>query len=327
MNVGYLIKSKPAMKTIQYSEILRRAFLLTWKNKFLWVLGLFIFIGSVVSNINFNPQDLSSQSASIPTAISSFFSQHQKTIENVFFLFVLLELLLFFLKIISNAAIIKSANDTKLYSQLPLRKILSEGLTYFYRLLFIEVLLDITVGLLALVFVSPILYLFSLNAFVSGILATVLAFGILVPLMILIYFIRRYSYYYVVLTNSGIKASLENGYGIFLQNAKKSLLMALLSIGIGLGFVLSLLLVLVLIGALASLISFGAYLLFAKNGLILVVLISSLFVLLFILLAFAAFTAFIQVLWLLFFKQISFQKSLDQKTEEELAAMPSPEAA
>lgn len=316
------------MKKIQYQDILKQALLLTWRNKFLWFFGFLTFLGSITSNADFLGDNTTNQTK-MPTSVSSFIEQHPWIFFGLIVLLIIVAITLFLLRLIATAAIIKSADNIELYKQLSLKAIFIEAKLSLWKLFLLELIISLSLGLIIALLSFPITYLFFLKAKLFAFLMLATAILIVLPLLVLAYYLRKYAYFYIVLGNFNIKASLEMAYTKFTTNIKESLLMGVVTFATGL---LSIIIVPAIILTLALVLApFGilAYFLSAKIGVIITLAIGIIFAIVILLTVFSWYSCFLQTAWLLFFQQISFEKIDEEKVPEKKVEekVPSPEVA
>ncbi|HBI33631.1 MAG TPA: hypothetical protein DEA43_03735 [Candidatus Moranbacteria bacterium] len=312
------------MKKIQYINILKESFSITWENKFLWFFGFLIFIGSFGGNFKMNDGDSVDQQR-----IVEFVQNNLRLVAFLAVAFVIVALILFLLRTLAFAGIIKSANDINLYKQLSVVAILKESKKYFWRLFFLSIVIFVVLISIMLVLGVPVVYLFTLKANVLAFIALFLAIAIILPLLILASYLHHYASLRIISADEKLKISLESAYALFIKNIKESLIMSLVM------FITRLLLLIVIVsGCLFVAIIFSpvgliAYLIFAKTGIIVIAIIAALICGAFLMVVFSWYEAFLQTTWLFFFKQIAFEKDNELKTVEELAEMevkiPNPE--
>ncbi|HAR99497.1 MAG: hypothetical protein US57_C0014G0002 [Candidatus Moranbacteria bacterium GW2011_GWC2_37_73] len=312
------------MKKIQYINILKESFSITWENKFLWFFGFLIFIGSFGGNLKINDGDSVDQQR-----IVEFVQNNLRLVVFLAVAFIIVVLILFLLRTLAFAGIIKSANDINLYKQLSVVAILKESKKYFWKLFLLSIVIFVVLMSIMLVLGVPVAYLFALKASVLASVTLFLAIAIILPLLILASYLHHYASLRIILADENLKISLESAYALFIKNIKESLVMSLVM------FITRLLLLIVIVsGCLFVAIIFSpvgliAYLIFAKIGIIVIAIIAALICGAFLMTVFSWYEAFLQTAWLVFFKQIAFEKDKELKTVEELAEMevkiPNPE--
>jgi hypothetical protein len=191
--VGFVLKKN--MKKIQYTEILKKAFIISWENKFLWSFGFLIFFSLVLENIDLKKESFSGN-------LADFF----RLTENSFYVAGLFLAVLFFfsyvLKILSFGGLISSINNPALYGQRKIKEILIQMVKYFWRLLGLEFLADLAVLILGFVLLMPVASLFSLKAFAFGVIMAILALCIFIPLFILGFLLKKFGAIFITLNDS-----------------------------------------------------------------------------------------------------------------------------
>ena len=308
------------MKEIQYLDILKKSFLISWKNKFLWFFGFFIFFNLVLDEfISF------SDSTSFKNSTISSLSSKEA---NLYLALLLLIIVSFgVLKVLSVVGLIQSINNPTLYKQKKIKAILFGATKYFWRLLGIDLALDLFIFFVSLFLAFPVTALFALNARLFGILTLIAASFILIPLILLAFFLKKFAHIFMVLSDSNAKASLDFSYTILLKHKRASLLMffiMLLNLIIFLSCIFGLFLVYFVVVIICSFLfaSAGGWLALSFLGSMLVILL---------VVASSFFNVYTQKAWFLFFSQISMQKNekkaLRQEKVLEDNEVPNPEAA
>jgi len=315
------------MKQIQYFNILKRAFMIAWENKFLWFFGLLVFLGSLISSFNFSSDDTTKQNAQAQL-ILSYIQKHPTFFLEILLAFIVLIVILFLLRIIGLAAIIKSVNNIAIYRQSKISAIFSEIKKYFWQLVLLDIIIGITLMMVMIVLFIPIAYLLVLKAKMFATISIVVAIIIIVVLIIIASYLRHYAYFYIVLGNMKIKMALEAAYMLLRKNIWESLIMGCIGIALGIVAMMLISALLLSLALLFSPLGFALQSMFAKTGM-LIVLITSVIVGSVILLAlFSFFTAFVQSSWVLFFQEISLEKKEENKIFEKVEVaekIPDPE--
>jgi hypothetical protein len=301
------------MKNIQYIDLLKESFNVTWKNRFLWLLGFFILLGSVGSNLNVSG-DSSSQVESGVQIFSTLIKDNPILFAFFGVLVVVIILALFILRIVAIAGIIKAINDVNLYKQLSIRAILKEGRRYLWRLLMLEFIVGFALVFVVIVLAAPVIYLFSIKATLFAYLVTILAVLIVTPLVLLAFYLIKYAGMFIVLADEKIRISLEAAHAIFMQNIKDSLIMGIMSIGLGIALVISIIYIFLIFGIVFGILGFIIYLIFAKIGAIIVLVLACLLAVLVVLLFLSWYQSFMYAFWLLFFRQIAFGRKIDTES-------------
>ena len=315
------------MKKIQYFEILKRAFLMVWENKFLWFFGLLIFLGSFPSGFNFSSDDATKQSDQVQV-ILNYIQEHPKSFLGIILAILVLVVVLFLLRVIGLTAITKSANNIAVYGQSKISAIFSEAKKYIWKLMLLEIIICIALMIIVLVLFIPVAYLLVLKAKMFAIISMVAAVAIIVVLAIIASYLKRYACFYIVIGNMKIKLALENAYVLLIKNIWESLIMGCIGIALGIiAMMLSSALLLSLV-LLYSPFSLVVHSMFAKIGTSFASITEIITGGAILLLLFSFFTAFAQSAWVLFFQEISLEKKEENKVLEKIKVaekIPDPE--
>lgn len=318
------------MKPIAYLEIIKQAIKIAWKNKFLWAFGLLVSLGSGsgISNVKWKTGEGSPKNEEQLNKAINFIQNNPEIVLGIVIIAFLLIIFFFFLRIIGNAGLIKAASNIAVYGQSTVKGIFLETKKYFWSLVLVETI--ICLAILAIIFVmfAPVAYLFILKAHILGAISLAGAILIVIPLLVLTCFIRKYAFFFIVIGNMKIKMALEYAYGLFRKNIKESLLMGIITVAIGMIVVIPIFISIIIIALVFVLLGFLAYFIFAKIGAIAVMIIGIIFGIATLLIFSSAYTTFMQILWVLFFQEISLEKQktklIVEKMETE-AEIPTPE--
>jgi hypothetical protein len=306
------------MNKINYLEIFKKAWGITWNNKYLWWFGLFVGTGSI--GLNFNSglgKGNSSQSISgeVGSKISEFIGHNFIWIAITGAVILILVLIFLVLGVLSYAGLLKSVNATLKNEKIGFWKGLRIGKQYFWKMVMLGFLISLTVLGIVVILSVPVIFLFYLKSYILAVLILIGAILIFIPVIILISFIGKYSRFYLILSDLNIKSSLENGYQLFRKNMAASIIMGLLFIPVGIlsGIVLIIaVLVLALIFVIMGLI---LYFLLSKVGIIITVILGLMALIPLIFLFRAIYSTFCHTSWFLFFREIAAIKA-EEKVEE-----------
>jgi hypothetical protein len=322
------------MKEVNYLEIIKKSWFITWKNKYLWWFGLFLALGGGAS-FNFpGNSEWSKKAGENEDQFRSFLNQHWQLVVALIAVIGIICLALIILKLIAKAGLIKTLNEIEKKITGNFKKGFWEGKKYFWKILAIGLILGFFILSLFVILAVPIALLFSVKAFILGTFFVLFsAVVIFIPLVVLASFIGKYSIYYVVLSDLGIKASIENGYQIFRKNIIPSIIMALFFIPINIALFILIITSFLAIGIIFLLVGIILYLALAKIGIIIAVSSGVLIFIVILFLANSIFQVFCQTIWFLFFKEIAtveeeerIEESAPEKSTIE-KILPSPEEA
>lgn len=313
------------MKQVPYFEILKQSALITWKNKFLWVFGLFISLGFFPSNLNWIANDGSNPA---PDAVAGFIGTHMGIFIGIVIISIVLAIIFLVLRLVGIAAITKSANNISVYSQSTIKSIFLEAKVYFWQLFLVGFLVSIFLIVLMMILAVPAIYMLAIKEEVFAVVLFMAGIIILTPLIIIAYFLKKFAAFYIVLGNMRTRIALESAYILFKKNIKENLIMGCIEIAARMLISIFILFCLIIIAIIFAPFGFIAYWIFAKTGAIIVAVFAILAACLFLLGLFSWYASFIQTIWVLFFQQIVFEKKDKKVVVEKIEAkteVPNPE--
>ncbi|HPN96864.1 MAG TPA: hypothetical protein PLK35_03790 [Candidatus Moranbacteria bacterium] len=306
---------KKNIEEIPFLDFFKSAWKITKENRFLWWLGFMVALASGGStNINL-PFDSNGKEAESAKKIGEFLTQNiELVIAGVIFIFVLY-LVFISISTLGRGALIKSIDHIIKKEPTGLKPSLREGKSCFWRVLILGIILIFLIILSLIVIITPIIFLFATKSYVLGVILSIFAFLIMIPLFILVSYLKTFGYIYIVLGKLSVGSAIESAYNLFRQNLLSSIIMGLFFFPIGiLMFFIILLIVIPLLFIFVPL-GFLAYFL---GGNVPVGIIIALGILIFIILAFfirSLFEVFSQAAWLLFFREIATPKVEEKITE------------
>lgn len=319
------------MKKIEYFEILKKAFLLTWKNRSMWFFGFLILLGSFSYQLGNNENNNSGiEKKLIFEKIQSFFEQHPYLFGSVLLGIILLTAIFFLLSLIGRAAVIKMTNNIAVYKQSPIKSIFSEAKKYLWKFLLIDLFVGIFVMLVTLALLAPTIYLFSIGSKVLAVVFMLLAAILIFSLLIISFYLIKYANIYIALSDMKIKDSLESAYDLLEKHYKESIIFGLMIIGLNIALIFLTIIIIFTIALIFLPIGILLYFLLPQTGLFAttVLIFIAIFIILIVFMSF--FQAFLQSAWVLFFQQIALDTKEEKKKEkvvEPEAILPDPEAA
>jgi hypothetical protein len=302
---------------INYLQILKDAWKITWKHKFLWWLGL--FSGSASLGINF-PTSFGSErnqgKVEDLEKIKDFVITHQELL--IFSVITLIAIAILFLIIgfIARGGLIKSIHKISKGEKTGFKAGFKEGKLYFWRILGIGLFNFFSVSFSILVISVPIVILFLNKAYVSAILLTLLGILVFLFIAIVISFMRIFGNIYAVIGDLNLRSSLEKAYELFRNNFAASIIMSLFFIPISLALVLGFIILLVPIILIFFLFGLVLYYAMAQTGIIITVVFGVAFLLIILMAAGSVYQTFNQTVWILFFYEIAKPKVTEEVLEE-----------
>ena len=250
---------------MNYGDLIKDAFGISWRNKFLWFFGF--FVGGTGANLAGNvpsggggfdgggPEQLGAAGLAAQLGPGVF----DKVALVVALVVVGVALLLAFvaMTLISQGAL---AENVAAIDRGEGRRFSSgwrAGLGNFWRVLgYYVVFFLIGLGLLVAIGVPLALLIagtFALTDSVGARVAVAVLAGLLGILLLLVVFVplsivAQYSLREVVVRRAGVFASVGGGYGVFRRNVGRSLLLWLVNLGLGIGVWIAVLIGLLLVG-------------------------------------------------------------------------------
>lgn len=307
------------MPKINYFEILKHAWQITWRNKYLWWFGLILAIGSGGFNFNFplNANDKKIDDGKFIQAASAFLDRYWQWIIAGFILLFILIIVLAVLKIISRAGLIKSVSEIIFGKAATFKKGLSEGKKYFWKLFSLGLIVFFFIFGIMLALFTPVVFLIYLKSYIWAAFLGIFAVLLIIVLGIIVSFIKEYARLYLVLSNLNIRNSLENGYLLFRKNILPSIIFSLLLVAIGMIIGLAILFSVIIIAAMFFMLGLAFYLLLKWIGVVMVAIPGILVIIAVGLAVQSIFAVFRQTAWILFFQEIAAVKSEETAKEKE----------
>lgn len=305
------------MPTINYIQILKDAWQITWKNRFLWLFGLLIAIASPGGlNSNFNTGGSEKiDDASVQKA-SDFIAQNLHWIIAGIIALIVLVIILVIIGIIARAGLLKSIDAVLKNKPIGFKAGMKEGKKYLGKLFVLGLTIFFLVFASVIVLALPVVLLLINKAIVTGVFLGILAFIILVPVIALCSFLKAYGNIYVVLGELSAWNALEKAYELFRKNMLASIIMWLLFIPIGFALMLAIIMILVPLALLFLATGFGLYFAAGTPGAIITACVGVICFLAIILSVRSVYETFIQSAWYLFFLEIARPKAEENLTEE-----------
>ena len=251
---------------MNYREVIKDAFWITLRNRFLSYFGLLLSGGQVFSLLQ-NANNLSQQGAfsSLGYDVPLLFVQARRFVLDNLILFLVLAVLLvlvgIFLSSIARGALIDGVAALHRGEERNFSSAFRAGLSNFWRVLGLSVL----VFIISLALWLPILFLilFSIFGIVArtdsssaGVVIAVLAFLFFFVVSLLIFvplgIIFILGLQALVLNREGVFGSLGSSYRLLVRRPGRILLVAAISFGLGLGASVALLMLALLLGLLLA---------------------------------------------------------------------------
>ena len=249
---------------MSYGDLIRDAFRITLRNRFLWFFGF--FAGSAFFNFpsgggNFGTDDFERSGGAGTSALAAQFGSSALDsvvlVVGIVILVLLIVLLFIVMFIISQGALSESVAAIDRGEGRRFGSTFRTGLRNFWRVLGYYVLFFlIAVGLLvaigvptALVIGGTFVATQSTGArIIVAVLAGLVALALLILIFVPLHIISRYALREIVVRRMRVFGSVGSGYGVFRSNLGRSLLLWLIHIGLMIGIGIALLVAVLLVG-------------------------------------------------------------------------------
>jgi hypothetical protein len=303
---------------INYLSVLKKAFAVTWKNRYLWWYGFLIALSGFGSfNYFFNSHHKSNRGLVHQRFLEMFPLQNSHWLVIGAIIILIVYVLFLILGLIARGALINSLNKRLKEEKDAFRSGFRQGRQFFSRIALIAILMNLFALASIIVLTAPVAFLFFSQAYLVGVLMGILAVIILAPILVLAFFLKTYAYLYAVLGNLRFWPAIENAYGLLQNNLLASLIMGVIFIPIILALAIAAIMALIPIFLVFLGIGLVLYLLLGQAGTIIAVTLGV--ICLFITLFFirSIYEVFAQAVWLIFFHQIASPKTKEPVTEPE----------
>jgi hypothetical protein len=303
---------------INYLEIVKKAALITWHNKYLWWFGFFVMLSSTSGNFfQAWPKEKNIQGREI----LDFTASHKELVIFLLVAFLLLWIMFTVLGIIAKGGLIKSLKNATENKNLGFKSGIKEGKKYFWKIFLIGAFSVIFILATLIVFMIPIGFLFYNKAYLLGGLLSLLALVIFIPVLFLVSFIRIYAYFYAVLADLPLGESLESAYALLRKNIVPSLIVSVVFLAVGTLATIAALLFLIPVGIIFFLIGTLLFFLAKQIGILITALIGLVVIFFVMLFGGSVYQVFTQAILLLFFQEIATPKIKEEVEVEKVVAL------
>lgn len=311
-------------KNIPYFVILKKSFVITWKNRYLWWFGFFAMLSNLggLNYLNSNPEKNHPQKQLFFENIA----RHPHWIAISILVLAIILIVFAILSIISRGALVSSIDKLHRRNNADFKAGFQAGKKYFGKIFSIALFSGFFALAALLILAPPVAFLFLNHNYFLGFIMAVLAFFIFVPLIILISFLRIFGYLYAILGKLNPWAAIENAYVLFRKNIATSLIMAVLFIPINLFFFL--LIIFALIPIALAILPLGILLfIFAGTlGAMITVIFGLAILAVFVVFLRSILEVFTQAVWIFFFYELATPQKKEMTVESAEEIKPLPEA-
>ena len=311
------------MSEIKYLQIIKDAWKITWKNRYLWWFGFFVTLGGGGGiNYFFNSGEEKKLDPAQNEKILEFFSQNMHWIVTFAIIAFLMLILFSILSIISKGALIASIEKNSKGQLANFKSGWKDGKKNFWKIFIIDFSLGLFIFFTLLILITPVAILFfNKNYIIGGILAF-LAILIFIPIAILSSYLKTYSYFYSILGKLTFWQAIENAYNLFVKNIWASILLSLIFIPLGIILMLVILAIVPFLFLIFSILGAIGYFTLGKITAIVIGIIGVAIFFLYAIFVKSIYEVFSQTIWILFFHEIASPKLEKSALETELKTEP-----
>ena len=308
-----------------YRNILKQAWMISWRNKYLWFFGIFAALLGNGAGLEIVTRGFSDGAGSnfwigwerfSSTGIFSWQALHnirmlmvEDSFAMILVLLVLLTVLillgfLLWLSIASQIALVNNSAAFINKKSANFQDGLSAGAKYFWPVLGVNILVKVSIFLIFILISLPVIFTAGKVNLLTANFIYVIAFILFIPLAIGLSFMAKYAIAYLIIKKDDFWESLKDGWRLFLDNWLVSFEMAFLLFFINLIAGLAVVLIILTLTIPFLFLGFIFYYLFALVGFWIMILIAAISFLAIIILAGSILAVFQIASWTDLFLQL-----------------------
>ncbi|OGD56091.1 hypothetical protein A2V71_00415 [Candidatus Berkelbacteria bacterium RBG_13_40_8] len=253
---------------MDYFGIVKRAYYITLKNKFLWIFGILAGGYGGFKGFSFNAPtyqtgnaDWSKFTDSInSTDFSNFWLNYSGIILTIIVIFLIFAFICFALNVISQGALVGSVAKLDKQEKANFRVGFGIGWHNFWRILGVAITYLLMILISLIILVVPVAVAIMAEGFIFAIVWGILIFFLCLAFWILIALISPFSLRVIVLKKLGVFESIRDSLHFFRDHWLNIIVMYLLLLAIGIGFGIALALALLIVGGILLALGFGVWL-------------------------------------------------------------------
>lgn len=235
---------------MEYGKIIRQAYHATMKHKSLWFLGMMIFSGAGASIPNFstggadfftndNQSDANAPFAFPTDTLTDWMIQYWWLLVIIGFGLLVCWLVFIILHTIASAGMMIGADQARQAGKPTFGALFKAGAHYFWKVLGMNLLLGLVVGLIAFILSIPLILL---AITIIGLVIAIPGFILLFAALMLVVPFQMYALQYLVLRKQSIMQSYQSAWQMmrihFGHSIVMLLLLALISLGVAFGAII-----------------------------------------------------------------------------------------
>jgi len=249
---------------MNYGDLIRDAFRITLRNRYLWFFGFFAggtgsnFFGNVPSGGgNFNPDDFRQSSTMLSAIQLGQGLSNAALIVGIVIVALILALFFIFLAIVSQGALADSVAAIDRGEGRRFGTAFGSGMGNFWRVLgYYVVFFLVSLGLLVAIAIPVALLIggtFAATQSTGARISVAVIVGLLAVLLLIVVFIPfsiiwQYALRDIVVRGERILGSVGSGFSLFRRNVGRSLLLWLIQLGLSIGIAIAFILLILVVG-------------------------------------------------------------------------------
>jgi hypothetical protein len=237
------------MPPFPYLDIVKKAYELTLKNRWLWVFGLFVggTTGLNFGGINYlipvKPQTIPNPKL-LFQAWTTWIASHPQIFSLLVGVALLVLVGLIFLSGLSRGAVVwaipklsEEAEGKITTEPVGFRQAFRQGRKYAWQIIGLQVFTTLIFFLLLSIFGVPIIYMFAAGAVGKALILTIIGAVIFLPAILIFSFIHIYGPIFIVLYHARIGDAIQHAFNLIWQKLKESVLLAAFLAGLSILFI------------------------------------------------------------------------------------------
>lgn len=256
---------------MDYFGIIKKAYEITIKNKFLWIFGILAGGYAGVKSFNFGMPNFTYQSNGegwekvlghplTNNDLSIFWTNYGGLIIGLLILLMIFAIVMFVLNIISQGALVASADKLSSGQKTNFKEGFRLGAKQFWRIWAMAIIYLLMILISLSIWIIPTCILVITGAYVIAVIWGILLFFVCLLFWLLIGIISPYSLRVIVLEKYSVWQSIRRSLHFFRDNWVRVILMYLLLLALGIAFGIALMLGILIMAAILLAIGYGLYL-------------------------------------------------------------------
>jgi len=250
---------------MDYLAIIKKAYQITLKNKFLWIFGILAGGYGGLRTFNVGSPNYQTSSEDFSKAFpafdwASFWANYGGLILTLLVILAILAIIMFILNVISQGALVGSVDKLSEGQKSNFKDGFRTGAHQFWRILGMSIIYLLMILASLIVLVGPIVISVINKLYIIAVIWGGLLFFVCLAFWILVGLIYPYSLRVIVLKTYGVWESIRDSLHFFRDHWKEVVVIYLLLLAIGLGFGIALVFGILIVGGILLALGLGIWL-------------------------------------------------------------------